>query len=263
MLRTRILTALVGLPCLLFIIYTGGWLTHTFFILLAIVGVLEYFAMMKKQDFRPLYSLGLTVILVWTAWFYRPSDLPFVFLTMIMGLAVFSVLRFPDYILEDIAMNMTGIFYIGFLINFAILFNYHGHSFLLLLLSLLIAWANDTGGYLFGSIWGKRKMAPKLSPNKTWEGALGGILTAAAVVITFFYLQDAWRVDFVFMAAVIVLGSLAGQIGDLLVSSMKRFFGVKDTGNIIPGHGGVLDRFDSFLLILPVLYTLLLWFEVW
>ena len=106
-------------------------------------------------------------------------------------------------------------------------------------------------------------MAPKLSPNKTWEGALGGILTAAAVVITFFYLQDAWRVDFVFMAAVIVLGSLAGQIGDLLVSSMKRFFGVKDTGNIIPGHGGVLDRFESFLLILPVLYTLLLWFEVW
>ena len=126
-------------------------------------------------------------------------------------------------------------------------------AFAIMVLCLLITWGSDIGGYVFGRLWGKHKLTPLLSPNKTWEGALGALLLAAV-------LAWAWTrlVQLPLTPSQTVLlaiaGSVCAQLGDLFESGMKRFWGAKDSGRIIPGHGGVLDRFDSLLLVVPLVY---------
>ena len=126
------------------------------------------------------------------------------------------------------------------------------------LLALLIVWATDSGAYLFGRRFGMKKLAPTISPNKTVAGALGGI--ASAMVVTFIFVlidgsvaapHNRWL-----LVLYAIFFSIAGQFGDLVESAIKRHYGVKDSGKFIPGHGGVLDRFDSLLFVFPLMRIL-------
>ena len=119
------------------------------------------------------------------------------------------------------------------------------------MLFLLIIWATDIGAYVFGRLIGGCKLAPKISPNKTWSGFFGGLISAIIAGVVFkFFLYPQIVISIVVLTCVII--SFAGQIGDLFESWCKRKLGVKDSSNIIPGHGGVLDRVDSILLSSPV-----------
>lgn len=123
-----------------------------------------------------------------------------------------------------------------------------------LFVTLAIAFMSDTGAYAFGRLWGKHKLYPAVSPGKTWEGALGGIVGANVATLGFgsaFLLPELSVVHAVILG---VLGSLAGQVGDLFESMLKRSHGVKDSGNLLPGHGGMLDRVDALLFVAPVVY---------
>jgi len=124
------------------------------------------------------------------------------------------------------------------------------------LLALFIVWATDSGAYLVGTRYGRRKLLPKVSPNKTIEGSLGGIISAVLVSAIFISVrpQVATPYSFVTMLLLTVVFSIAGQFGDLVESAIKRHFGVKDSGKFIPGHGGVLDRFDSLLFVFPLMH---------
>ena len=124
------------------------------------------------------------------------------------------------------------------------------------LLALFIVWATDSGAYLVGTRYGRRKLLPKVSPNKTIEGSIGGILSAVLVSAIFMFIrpQVATPYSFVTMLLLTVVFSIAGQFGDLVESAIKRHFGVKDSGKFIPGHGGVLDRFDSLLFVFPLMH---------
>ena len=124
------------------------------------------------------------------------------------------------------------------------------------LLALFIVWATDSGAYLVGTRYGRRKLLPKVSPNKTIEGSLGGIISAVLVSAIFMFIrpQVATPYSFVTMLLLTVIFSIAGQFGDLVESAIKRHFGVKDSGKFIPGHGGVLDRFDSLLFVFPLMH---------
>ena len=124
------------------------------------------------------------------------------------------------------------------------------------LLALFIVWATDSGAYLVGTRYGRRKLLPKVSPNKTIEGSIGGILSAMLVSAIFMFIrpQVATPYSFVTMLLLTVVFSIAGQFGDLVESAIKRHFGVKDSGKFIPGHGGVLDRFDSLLFVFPLMH---------
>lgn len=119
--------------------------------------------------------------------------------------------------------------------------------------ALLIVWLTDTGAYMIGRKLGRHKLWPAISPNKTIEGSLGGIalaLITAAIYLMFFpQYYTFWP-----MMGIALFLSVIGQIGDLIESALKRFYGVKDSGKILPGHGGILDRFDSLLLVLPMLH---------
>jgi phosphatidate cytidylyltransferase len=119
-------------------------------------------------------------------------------------------------------------------------------------------WATDSGAYFIGKATGKRKLWPEISPNKTVEGSIGGVASALIIAVLFVLLTDI-NASVISLMAITVVLSIFGQIGDLVQSAFKRHFNVKDSGNILPGHGGILDRFDSLLFVLPLLHFFHLW----
>ena len=119
----------------------------------------------------------------------------------------------------------------------------------------MIVWITDSGAYLIGRKLGKHKLAPHVSPNKTWEGSIGGSLVSVIVVglyLAFSPVKFAYGLPIMLLLTVVL--SVGGQIGDLIESAFKRHYGVKDSGRILPGHGGILDRFDSLLFVLPLMH---------
>jgi len=153
-----------------------------------------------------------------------------------------------------VALVFMGAFFLGFMLNFALRLGDLEQGSLAVLLAFLLTWASDTGGYFGGRFWGKNKLAPLLSPNKTREGALGCIVLTVITAVVFFIITDMETASGAYLVLLGILASIMAQLGDLFISSIKRNFKVKDTGWIIPGHGGVLDRFDSFLLVVPLVY---------
>lgn len=122
---------------------------------------------------------------------------------------------------------------------------------------MLIVWITDSGAYMFGRAMGKHKLAPKISPNKTWEGSIGGSVVAI-VIIPILFSMFKWLPNYGLLELLVfaIILSIAGQLGDLIESGFKRHYGVKDSGNILPGHGGILDRFDSMLIVMPLMAIL-------
>ena len=125
-------------------------------------------------------------------------------------------------------------------------------------LPFFIVWATDIGAYLFGRQFGQNKLLPKVSPNKTIEGSVGGILSAIIVALIFGLINHGVYAphNFFWLLICTILFSIFGQFGDLVESAIKRHFGVKDSGNLIPGHGGVLDRCDSWIFVFPIMHFL-------
>lgn len=127
-----------------------------------------------------------------------------------------------------------------------------------LIFIFIVSWLTDTGGFLFGKLFGRHKMCPVISPKKTVEGAIGGIVSSAAICLCFMYIVDIFdpsvSVNYIVACICAVIGSVFAIFGDLSASLIKRNFNVKDFGNVIPGHGGIMDRFDSVLFVAPALY---------
>ena len=165
------------------------------------------------------------------------------------------------------SLLIAGIFYIGIALSCAVwLRNFEAAGFYILLYVFFAVWACDIGAYAAGRMIGGPKMAPKISPNKTWAGLVGGCIAAiAAVMLYHIWLDDrvtsavVERFSLFFQFTLGLFLSVVGQLGDLLESSLKRHAGLKDSGSIIPGHGGLLDRIDALLLTIPV-YTLVIFY---
>ena len=271
----RAFTALIFVIVMLLGLYSHH---YTFVLLFAIItaGCLwEFFLMVMDRESRRDYirlfigvAFGLTPFalasvlqLGWvdiTEEFIIISSIlffPFIFLAFIYEL--FSKSERP---FMNVAYIVLGMVYIG--APFALLdfIAFEGSTFYAntVLGLLLLSWANDTGAYLVGSKIGKTKLIPRISPNKTWEGSIGG------VVITFicawalcYFLDDDLRLrDWLVLAGIV---SIFGSIGDLIESMLKRTAGVKDSGRLMPGHGGLLDRFDAFIFLLPFAAAYILW----
>lgn len=181
--------------------------------------------------------------------------LPLVFLTFIYELFTKSEKPF-----SNLGMLVLGVVYIGLplaSINF-IAYESGMYNPNLLLGLLLLTWANDTCAYFVGSKFGKTKLLERISPKKTWEGTMGGVLgTIGLGVILSYVFPEVTLTKWIGLA---IIAALFGGIGDLIESMLKRSIGVKDTGTILPGHGGFLDRFDAFLFMLPFAAAFLLWF---
>ncbi len=168
-------------------------------------------------------------------------------------LLVYSVLVKNQFTFDDVAFVMMGTIYVG--LGFYYLIATRDAGLAYIIFALLIVWTTDSGAYFTGRQFGKRKLWPEISPNKTIEGFVGGIVIAvvAAVIMQ---LVAPFDVAWWLLIVVTVVSSVFGQMGDLVESAIKRHYDVKDSGKILPGHGGILDRFDSLLFVLPLLNLL-------
>ncbi|MDR3189778.1 MAG: phosphatidate cytidylyltransferase [Lactobacillaceae bacterium] len=261
--KTRVITAIVALIVFIPTIVYGGWVLQILAALLAAIALSEV-AMMRKRllvSFEAIISMFGAMLMtlpngIWKSIAEQlPIDLHATSLLYIFVLLMLlhTVISGKQFTFEDAGVFTLAIFYVG--IGFHYLVEARMAGLDTLFYVLLIVWITDSGAYMIGRKFGKHKLAPKLSPNKTWEGSIGGTVVAVlvAAVYTYFFPQHYnWGI----MLVMSIVLSVAGQFGDLIESGLKRYYKVKDSGTILPGHGGILDRFDSLLIVLPVFFLL-------
>jgi phosphatidate cytidylyltransferase len=284
MIRQRIAATAVGLPILVLLLFLGnGGVFALAVALVGVLGVQEFYRSVASQtSARPAAPFGwATVALaVSAAWAYTQGLSPFwiapVFTALVLAALAAQLLRPERAPVRDLGATALGAVYVGVLLPHLILlrgfeygepaffFNWHSIGARLVLFTFLVTWAADTGAYFTGRAIGRHRLCPTLSPGKTVEGFLGGIAAAmlVGVLLSHVLLQPVmplllWESRLVASlhgASLGLIFGLLGAVGDLSKSAMKRELKVKDFGAIIPGHGGVLDRFDSLLFVAPVAY---------
>lgn len=259
MLTRRVLSAIVLLPVVLAAAYVGGPLFAALVSLAALLAGFEFYRIMRRISYQPSYAVGLALIALsmWDA--YNPSlgirgwAVP----AAVMALLVWYILRQDtEGFLENWALTVTGALYTGVLAGYLVSLRNLPNGLNWLLLAFLGTWTCDTTAYLVGSRWGRRGFFTNISPNKTVEGAVGGCLAGIVVVsaVGWYLGLSVWQAPV--LGTLLVVGV---TLGDLAESLIKRRVGTKDSGDIIPGHGGMLDRIDSLLFSAPVVYYFVTW----
>ena len=264
--KQRVITAIIALILFIPVIIFGGWAIEITATVLAVIGVYELFRM-KGIEFKSiegvLASLA-TISLVFPIHKYlgfipEGTDVLSIFYILIMGFLALTVFSKNTYSIEQAAFPALVTLYVGMGFKYFLLARGEGPSLVILMFGLMVVWTTDIGAYMFGRAFGKNKLAPNVSPNKTLEGSAGGILSAvvfALIYLNFYPAQEYFGFNLVTMVIFTIIFSIVGQFGDLVESAYKRHFGVKDSGRILPGHGGILDRFDSMLFVFPVMHIL-------
>ncbi|ALW84869.1 hypothetical protein AUC43_07065 [Hymenobacter sedentarius] len=284
-LRLRVIYGVIGAALLLGSVWFSPWTFGLFFAFVQAVMLWEFYRMMRGSGLHPAGVLGIGtgwLLFVGTFWFahtgYGPSGLVDslesffsaingLYLRLLWsGLAVLvpvllvlrELLLWPRYPspFGNVGAALAGLFYIGLPMALLPLLaqGEGGYDYRRIFALLFLIWASDIGAYAAGRTLGKHKMAPNISPGKTWEGWVGGFLLTLAVGWALGYLLPDMPLVHRLAAAGVV--AIFAPIGDLAESMLKRSMGVKDSGSIMPGHGGLLDRFDAFLLVLPMLALL-------
>ena len=272
-LSKRVIVSLAGVPVVLFAAYFGGAALSALLGILAAVGTWELYRIATVAGVRPLavgVALSAAVPLLVQAHFQRILSVPLsvgaVIVVALLGAALW-VRGVEGRPLLAVAVTVFGVLYVGGMLSFG--YGLREHRFTvgdaagatLVGFPVLLTWASDTGAYFVGRAIGRRKLMPSISPGKTIEGSLGGLVTTVLVAWLYatFVLVPVASLALT-AAGVVVIGvavSVAAQVGDLAESMIKREAGVKDSSGFLPGHGGVLDRVDSLLFVLPVAYLLL------
>jgi phosphatidate cytidylyltransferase len=268
-LRDRLLTSLLLIPLFLATIVVGRWLLLAAILSLSAVATGELLTMAIRKGIPARRVLGIVIALAIPLLLYlEGSSGGMVWLVTLSVVGVALVQLFaggPREALAAVAVTVFGAFYVGFLFGHFVLVREFPRSSpplpywtgaVLLSIPIALTWINDTAAYAVGRRWGNRKLMPSVSPGKSLEGALGGLAVTVAAAVPMLWLVDR-RVplfETLDAVAIAVLVSVAGPCGDLVESAFKRDAGVKDVSRLIPGHGGILDRFDSLLFTVPTFY---------
>ena len=195
-------------------------------------------------------------------WDFIPDMMIFVLGTLVVFMAVY-VFSFPKYKAEQIFAGFLGVFYVAVMLSYVYQTRELNAGTYIVWLIFLCSWGCDTCAYCVGVLIGKHKMAPKLSPKKSVEGAVGGVFGAALLTVIYGYVfqnQMNLSTEYIFvLAGISAVGALISMVGDLAASAIKRNYDIKDYGKLIPGHGGILDHFDSVIFTAPIIYYLALY----
>lgn len=246
---------MAGVAIIVYCLYQGGALWKGLFLVMAVLSLYEYGSMLKHKQIEVMWVPDyLFMLMLWASPLLNLDWLWAGLMALMLVMAAVAVISYPRLTVAEVSMNLFGPLYIGLTLQYSLRMLYLPDPFLIMLLALLLTWASDVGGYAVGLKWGRTKLAPQLSPKKTWEGVAGSFLFSVMTALVFAYFTTLSPIKAAYLVILALFASLAAQLGDLFMSSIKRYFGVKDSGFIIPGHGGVLDRFDSFLLVLPLIY---------
>ena len=289
-LTRRVLFAVVAAPLGIVIVFYGGAALAALLAIVSALGAWEFFRIARASGLTPIEDIGIplagVVPLFVHARYLRLYEPPLSGMAVAV-LAILSITIFTRGVsgkpLGAAASTVFGVLYTGGMLSFGYAIRYHDYVIegvrvplaslavasggLLLLLPLLLTWASDIGAFFVERAFGERKLMPSVSPGKTVAGAIGGLVVTVIVgwLYTRFVLAPTTQLAFV-RGGVFIFGflvSVAAQVGDLAESLLKREAGMKDSSHIIPGHGGVLDRFDSLLFVLPVSYVLFNMLLVW
>ena len=298
-LARRVAFGVVAAPIAIAIVVYGGAPLAALLAIASALGAWEFFRIARASGQTPFDDAGIALagvlpLLVHARYLqlYDPNGkLSAVEIAAIVILALLALSIWARGVtgkpLSAVGSTILGVTYTGGMLSFGYALRYHEYAFapahlslggrafvlpsggLLLLLPLITTWASDTGAYALGRAIGRHKLIPSVSPGKTVEGAIGGLIASVLVawLFTQFVLRPTAQLDFRWRPlGVIVVGaviSIAAQVGDLAESLLKREAGVKDASNIIPGHGGVLDRVDSLLFVLPISFIVFGWLLTW
>ncbi|MGX4763356.1 phosphatidate cytidylyltransferase [Holzapfeliella sp. JNUCC 72] len=254
--KIRVLTALVALAIALPLVYVGGIYLTIIMAVLSIIAMAEIY-MMKK---RVLVSVDLVLAaLAAVSLTVFDQNLPMdryrVFLLLMVLLLGLTIIDSNRFNFEDVGVIAITSLYVGQGFHYFLQARASEKGLALVGLLLVIIWITDSGAYLVGRTIGKHPLYKPISPNKTIEGSVGGVVVAILASLLYTSLVP---LNMSWVQVIIISGllSIVGQIGDLVESAYKRFYQVKDSGTILPGHGGILDRFDSLLFVLPVAYLI-------
>lgn len=251
--KTRILSGLIMVP-LLAVLYFGNYVLLLACFIIGVMAVREFYKGFEAMGIKPCYYVAYAAVLGLYAINMFTKDYHW-YMVWFFGCVLLSLLylfRIEERKLEDALATITGIFYIIFFSYHVLLVDQTGEYSILVWLVVLTAFGTDIMAYFAGVFLGKHKLCPKISPKKTIEGSVGGILGSVILCGLF---------SWIFIPGLLVhcliiglLGGVVSQFGDLTASIFKRKMGIKDYGNLIPGHGGILDRFDSVLFTAPMVY---------
>ncbi len=265
MFQTRLISGVVLLLALIAFIYPGGAVTLVAFMLVAIMGLYELYRVLDIHKSIIGYMGYLCTILYFANLYFRFFVREQLFVIIFLMLSLFCfVLKYPRYKVSQVAGAFFGLFYVAIMLSFIYQIRALNDGLYLVWLVFFSSWGCDTCAYCVGMLLGKHKLAPVLSPKKSIEGSIGGVLGAALlgagyglVLLQFF----GYGVNCAFEFAIICgCGAIFSQLGDLAASGIKREYGIKDYSTLIPGHGGILDRFDSVIITAPMIYYLAQYF---
>ena len=262
----RILSSVIGLPILIFFVIYGGIPLQSVILLAGLIGMHEFYSAfhLKSKGVQYIAYFFAVIYMIWIDKIINMQNMFNVFVSLfLLILLIYTVLFHDKTNAEESMLSFFGFFYVMFLLSHVFLIRYYTYGNVFIWLAFISAWGCDTGAYFTGVAIGKHKLIPTLSPKKTIEGAAGGVVTATLLALLY-----GWVIEkkipleqvnvFLLCGLTGVFGSILSQIGDLAASAMKRYTNIKDFGKLIPGHGGILDRFDSVLLTAPVVYYIMM-----
>jgi phosphatidate cytidylyltransferase len=269
-LRKRLVTAIVLGPLFLAAVAIGGVVFLLAVLALVGLGAWEFYRLAAAKRPRPRTVPGIGLALLFPLLFFvapaSPLTVPGVLALGVVGVALAQLLdRRSDEALGSVAVTVYGAAYVGLLFGHFVLIREIGRvvpgmpywwGAVLVGLTVVLAWMNDSAAFVIGRRWGRRKLIPRVSPGKTVEGAVGALVLTMAVAVGI-VLAAGSRMPLLAPADALAIGALvgvAGPVGDLVESAFKRDAGVKDASDLIPGHGGVLDRFDSLMAVAPAVW---------
>lgn len=259
--RTRILVGLLALPFVLLPLWLGGIWSALLILVLAIAVSNEYFSLMEQGGYYPVHWLGRVWLALMVASGWRPDLLP---ITLVITAGMIATLTYALFQVEHPVntwlSTSAGAIYFGLMLSQGVALRELPNGLAWLMLGVLITWANDTAAYFVGYYLGNHKIWPRISPKKTWEGTLGGFVGGA---ITGGLMAALTPIPLGIPLGIVVgfLGGVLAFFGDLVESMIKRHAGAKDSGRFLPGHGGVWDRMDSILFVIPFVYQIALWLQ--
>lgn len=270
MFKTRLLSGILLIVLALFLLITGGYVLFGALCLISLIGMTELYKVFGIEKKAP-GILGYIFALLYYALLYLETEAPGVlpgenltwFMLLFMGYLICQmavlVFAYPKYNTQQIFAAFFGLFYVAVMLSYIYQTRLLAGGIFTVWLVFICSWGCDTCAYCVGMLIGKHKMAPVLSPKKSVEGGIGGILGAALIGALYALAINHWGNAGAEVIQYAIIGGAGGaisQIGDLAASAIKRYHNIKDYGKLIPGHGGILDRFDSVIFTAPIIYYL-------
>ncbi len=253
-LNSRYLGAAIIAPFILFILLGGIWL-KAFTIVLSVGGLYEFYKALKEKKFNPIPIIGYALLAVF---YLRENNFEEIMYIVVLATIILLILPVVNlkYTFIDVSITLLGFLYVGILFSFIPMVNSKVGGQYLVWLIFLGSVLADTTAYYVGKYLGKRKLCPEVSPKKTIAGSVGGFLgsTIGCGIFGLIIGANVQQVSIIHFFLIGALCGIMGQFGDLVASSVKRYVGIKDYSNLIPGHGGILDRFDSILFNAAVVF---------